>query len=67
MRAIVLAQSLEDIRRAYGLGANAYIVKPQEPDDLIHVVELVQKRWLNIEGATGQASEPINLNVFAQS
>ncbi len=38
----------EDINRAYDLGANSYIIKPHDPDDLVMVVKQLQQYWLNI-------------------
>ncbi|SRR5258708_29229696 len=44
----------EDVRRAYTLGANAYIVKPHEPEELVKTVERLQRYWLNIQTEPGQ-------------
>lgn len=41
----------EDINRAYELGANSYIIKPREPDDLIMIVKQLQQYWLNINAS----------------
>jgi len=38
----------EDVRRAYESGANSYIVKPHNPDDLVGIVSQLQKYWLKI-------------------
>ncbi|HYG34684.1 MAG TPA: response regulator [Clostridia bacterium] len=38
----------EDVARAYSLGANSYVVKPQDPSELVRVVERLQKHWQNI-------------------
>ncbi len=38
----------QDIEMAYALGANSYIVKPQDPDELVRVVRRVQEYWLKI-------------------
>jgi len=40
--------SSEDVRRAYALGANAYIIKPDEPEELVRIVQRLQNYWLNI-------------------
>jgi len=37
-----------DISRAYELGANSYIVKPNNPDDLVGIVRQLQDYWFNI-------------------
>jgi CheY-like chemotaxis protein len=39
-----------DINRAYGLGANSYIVKPHSMEELMRLVGHFKKRWL--EGDT---------------
>jgi CheY-like chemotaxis protein len=36
-----------DIHRAYLLGANGFLVKPGDPDDLIRIVKGVQQYWLS--------------------
>src|SRR5262245_22311602 len=40
--------SSEDVKRAYALGANAYIIKPDEPEELVLIVQRLQNYWLNI-------------------
>jgi CheY-like chemotaxis protein len=44
----------EDVTRAYALGANAYIIKPHEPDELVRIVERLQNYWLNIHAEPDQ-------------
>ena len=48
LRVIVLTASsdMQDINRAYDLGANSYLVKPHAIDDLMRVVERLEKYWL---------------------
>jgi CheY-like chemotaxis protein len=48
MIVVVLTSSREarDINRAYDLGANSYVVKPIELDDLIEVSKTLQKYWI---------------------
>lgn len=36
----------DDIRRAYELGANAYVVKPDDPDEYIRLIETIVNFWL---------------------
>jgi CheY-like chemotaxis protein len=45
---IVLTSSLQDadIHRAYLQGANAYLVKPTHPDELIALVKNIRNFWL---------------------
>jgi CheY-like chemotaxis protein len=38
----------EDINRAYDLGANSYLLKPNNSQDLSDLVKRVQKYWLEI-------------------
>lgn len=47
---IVLSSSNEeeDIRRAYAAGANAYLTKPIEPDELVDRVELIDTFWFSL-------------------
>ena len=37
-----------DISKAYFLGANSYLVKPSEPDELIRMVRLIKQYWLDL-------------------
>jgi CheY-like chemotaxis protein len=48
---IVLSSSsdLDDIKKAYMLGASAYIVKPQEPSKLKELIMLIAAFWLVCE------------------
>jgi CheY-like chemotaxis protein len=39
----------EDIRHACSLGALSYLVKPNDPNELVHVVERLQEYWVNHE------------------
>jgi CheY-like chemotaxis protein len=45
----------EDINRAYALGANSYVVKPLDPDELVRVVERLQNYWLKINAPPDRA------------
>lgn len=47
---IVLTSSAadEDILRCYDLGANCYVTKPVELDELMHVVQAIKSFWLNV-------------------
>lgn len=38
--------SEEDITKAYALGANAYLVKPAELDELTRIIQSIQDFWL---------------------
>ena len=41
----------EDISRAYALGANSYVIKPQDAGELVGVVDRLQNYWLRINTA----------------
>jgi CheY-like chemotaxis protein len=53
---IVLTSSLQDsdIHRAYIHGANAYLAKPSQPDDLVAVAHTVRDFWLNLNRTVQQ-------------
>ena len=53
---IVLTSSNQesDIHRAYLLGANGYLIKPGDPDDLIRIVRAIQQYWLSDIRPTGK-------------
>ena len=53
---IILTSSREDIdlRRAYDLGANSYLVKPARSDDLLRMVEQIHAYWLGLNQAANQ-------------
>lgn len=36
----------QDVHRAYALGANGYLVKPNDPRDLLSMVESIRAFWL---------------------
>ncbi len=38
----------EDMRQSYEAGADAYVVKPQDPDEFIEVVRDMEKHWLDV-------------------
>jgi CheY-like chemotaxis protein len=38
--------SEQDMRDAYRLGANSYLVKPSDPDELVDLVKLISLYWL---------------------
>jgi CheY-like chemotaxis protein len=49
---LVLSTSAQevDVNAAYGLGANGYLVKPASIRDLVKIVRLVKKYWLDLPG-----------------
>jgi CheY-like chemotaxis protein len=52
---IILTSSREsvDLRRAYDLGANSYLVKPARSDDLLRMVEQIHAYWLGLNQSAG--------------
>jgi CheY-like chemotaxis protein len=50
------ANDPEQIQRARALGANSYVVKPQDPSKLIDVVKRLQEYWLGIKAPTTESS-----------
>jgi len=38
----------EDVDRAYDLGANSYLVKPVEFDEMVHLVQRFEAYWTEI-------------------
>lgn len=53
---IVLTSSLQDtdVHRAYIQGANAYLVKPSRPEELIAMIQNIRDFWLVQNKFTGQ-------------
>jgi len=45
---LTASKQIEDIERAYELGANSYLVKPQDPRELVSIVQRLQAYWLSI-------------------
>ena len=56
---IILTSSLQDsdIDLAYGHGANAYLVKPYKPDELIGMSQSIKEFWLNQNRTTVKRSD----------
>ena len=61
---VVLTSSLSgaDIAQAYELGANAYLVKPSDPDQLTRIVQAIKDFWL-----THNLPPQINENQLGQA
>jgi len=53
----------EDISRAYALGANSYVVKPQDAGELVGVVERLQNYWLKINTVPHSITPPVAMAV----
>jgi CheY-like chemotaxis protein len=53
---VLTSSSLEsDVRSAYRAGANSYLVKPNRPQELLHMVELIAEYWLNLNRPTAES------------
>jgi CheY-like chemotaxis protein len=50
------ADDPEQIQRARALGANSYVIKPQDPSKLIEVVKRLQEYWLGINVPATESS-----------
>ncbi|HLX69268.1 MAG TPA: response regulator [Verrucomicrobiae bacterium] len=48
LRVLVLTSSdqIKDVNDAYRLGANSFLVKPYDFEDLVHFTQLIQEFWL---------------------
>jgi CheY-like chemotaxis protein len=53
LRVVVLTSSedLHDVNRAYKLGANSFMVKPLEFEDVLHMSQFLTKYWLGMSKA----------------
>ena len=45
---LTTSKSEEDILRTYNLGVNSFITKPVSFDGLVHVVQILNKYWIEI-------------------
>jgi CheY-like chemotaxis protein len=54
------SEQQEDISRAYSLGANSYVVKPQDPNQLVQVVEHLQNYWFAINNFDASTLQRFN-------
>jgi CheY-like chemotaxis protein len=59
LRVLVLRSSseLRDVNRAYQLGANSFLVKPIDFEDVIRLSQMIQKYWLHAS-KTPEISRP---------
>lgn len=52
-----------DVERAYALGANGYIVKPGSPFQLMEIVRVLKKYWLDADGPPPNCREWLSVIV----
>jgi len=60
----------DDIHKAYSLGANSYLVKPSEPQELIEIVRHIKQYWLDTNQrvpAAGWPRPPVRSTHVVQS
>lgn len=59
MLVVILSSSnhRDEMERAEALGANSYIVKPQDPTKLVQIVKSLQEYWLGIDASDGEGEE----------
>ncbi len=55
----------QDISRAYALGANSYVFKPQDPDELVEIVAGLQNYWSSINAVPMERLQFPDRLVFA--
>jgi CheY-like chemotaxis protein len=77
LRVLVLTSSdrIKDVNDAYRLGANSFLVKPYDFEDLIHFSQLIQEFWLGRSKCpdsfrsaktTANRDEPVNPEIAAR-
>ena len=47
------SQMEEDVRQAYKLGANSFLVKPNDLKELVRLMRVIYEYWSRCEGARG--------------
>ena len=52
-----------DVDRAYELGANSYLVKPVEFDEMVHMVQRFQAYWSEINRTPTSSRNPVSMAV----
>jgi CheY-like chemotaxis protein len=57
----------QDVDASYRRGANGYIVKPASPGQLVEVVRLVKKYWLEKDGPPAECAEWASILVPQQT
>lgn len=51
------SSSLSDLREAYTLGVNSYLLKPGNPEDMVALLDLVNRYWLGVNQRLEPATE----------
>src|SRR6185437_9957091 len=60
LRVVVLTSSeqLRDVNDAYRLGANSFLMKPYDFEDLVHLAKVIQEYWLYLSKCPDSARAP---------
>jgi len=60
LRVVVLTSSeqLKDVNDAYRLGANSFLMKPYDFEDLVHLAKVIQEYWLYLSKCPDSARAP---------
>ncbi len=60
LRVVVLTSSeqLKDVTDAYRLGANSFLMKPYDFEDLVHLAKVIQEYWLHLSKSPDSFREP---------
>ena len=56
------SEAEQDMRDAYRFGANSYLIKPSQPEDLVEVVRALKRYWFDfnrVPTPRGQPIEPV--------
>jgi CheY-like chemotaxis protein len=48
---LTIDKATSAINAAYDLGANSYLVKPGDPEEIIRIVKSIQEYWLGLNEA----------------
>jgi CheY-like chemotaxis protein len=60
LRVVVLTSSeqLRDVNDAYRLGANSFLLKPYDFEDLVHLAKVIQEYWLYLSKCPDSSRPP---------
>jgi len=60
LRVVVLTSSdeLRDVNDAYRLGANSFLMKPYDFEDLVHLAKVIHEYWLYVSKCPDSFREP---------
>jgi|SRR5690348_9258091 len=66
LRVVVLTSSdqLKDVNDAYRLGANSFLMKPYDFEDLVHLAKVIQEYWLYLSKCPESSRSPKKESAF---